>query len=470
MRRLLQVLPLIFLAACGRSGLMEENYPAGLRIEPNPLKLYAGQKVKIRVTALYEEFTTEGWRMRAEDVSGRKELALWTSSHLLAEVQTGPELWAHKAGRTDLQAYFLGAHARIPVEISPFPLYRIELSPPELELALGKYQQLTLTGRLTDESEIELSSPLFGTVYESSDPLVATVTSEGLVFAQSDGRTQVTARLGEFLAQTEVIAGSGRSLYAVDLVPARVELDVGESARLQLIGRFTDQSVEDLTNHALTRFETGNSEIIKVEPGGLVVALAPGESFVLAYHRNFQSTTTVVVHRPQELVDLVVTPAWMRLESGDRVQLQVQAVYLGGTFQDVTGKSDFVALDPDVAEVTPTELVTSSGQGTTPVHIRYASRTAVCQVAVDQPAEWLEAKPEAALLQPGGQLFVQVFKHDEQGGQSEVTTQASFVSLAPQVAEVDATGRVKALSPGAASLLVSWRGLETAVQITVSGD
>lgn len=468
MHRPLFVLALLSLAACGRGGPVGREFPLGLRVEPAPLRLYAGQKLTLQVTALFEYFDWDSWKLRAEDISRHEQLLLWTASGRVAEVGTGPELMALEAGETVLQVYFQGVHASLPLSVSPHPLYRLTVKPEQVALELGRYEQLRVTGWLTDESTVELTSPLYGTVYESSDPLVATATIEGLVFALGDGRAAITARCRDFQAGAQVISGTGRSLYAIDLLPARLELDEGESARLQLVGRYTDQTVGDLTGHPLTIFEIGNPTMVRIDAGGLVTALAPGETIIRAYHRRLQSTTTIIVRRSEQLVDLEVSPAWLSLSAGDRVQLAVRATYLGGEPQEVTGRSQFVALDPDVAATTPGGLVTAMGQGTTPIRAFFGGRAAVCQVSVEQSAEWLEAHPAASRLEPGEQVFLQVIRHGDFGAPQEVTSEAVYRSLAENVAVVEATGRVTAKAPGLASLLISWRGLEAAAQITVA--
>jgi len=76
-------------------------------------------------------------------------------------------------------------------------------SDPE-EVRFTETNRIAVMGRFSDGIERSLSSSIRGTTYETSDPKVATVNSEGLVSAVAPGQATITIKNGEKRVQVPV--------------------------------------------------------------------------------------------------------------------------------------------------------------------------------------------------------------------------------------------------------------------------
>ena len=90
-------------------------------------------------------------------------------------------------GNTKIPAITFGA-------VTPPPISIVMTAQSPSLTAAGQTTQLTVTGTLTNGSQTNLSTQALGTLYVSSNPQIATVSSNGLVTAVGAGAVIVTAR------------------------------------------------------------------------------------------------------------------------------------------------------------------------------------------------------------------------------------------------------------------------------------
>src|SRR6185369_4719954 len=122
-------------------------------------------------------------------------------------------------GGSDTQTY------SVQVASPPATLTVISAAPSSVRFsAVGSTRALTVTGQLSDQTTADLTTAARGTTYESSNPYVARVSSDGLITASGNGEATITARNSSFSAVVGVTVEIGVTLTSLDLVPSSVTL------------------------------------------------------------------------------------------------------------------------------------------------------------------------------------------------------------------------------------------------------
>lgn len=72
-------------------------------------------------------------------------------------------------------------------------------------IKLGSIEHIRVKGLFSDNVERRVDSPAAGTVFESSDPTIATVTPTGDVEAKKNGKAVITIKNGNYQVQVPVV-------------------------------------------------------------------------------------------------------------------------------------------------------------------------------------------------------------------------------------------------------------------------
>lgn len=184
----------------------------------------------------------------------------------------------------------------------------------------------------------------------------------------------------------------------------------------------------------------------------------------------------------QAAVEVQVTPAQLRLDVGQRERLFLSAYDADGNLLAAPAFT-FAVSQGSVAKVEADGTVVGLGAGSAQIEVRSGSGKATVAVTVNRPARQPEPVP---VLPPGARLVptpesltllrleparisVALVTSDNNSGLGQV--HVSWRSLAPDVATVDASGRVSALQAGQAQLMATGPGgLTAAVTVTVAND
>ena len=224
-----------------------------------------------------------------------------------------------------------------------------------------------------------------GLTWSSTDPAVASV-NDGLVSALSTGTATITVRTvdGGFTAQCEITV--------TELPPTSLEIwyagEAVSSLTLERVGAAKQLSAKLTPEESAgtVRWESENSDIAAVDQNGLVTAVAPGNTNIIArVGTAVYSTVTVTVKAPAESIELDQTA--VAVEKGGSVTLTA-SVEPGNSTDTVrwTTISNKFSINPTEGNtVTVTVLGTAeAGQGT--ITATAGTKSAECVISVIDPA------------------------------------------------------------------------------------
>lgn len=463
MKKSLVFVLLLVLCGCGRSTPLAPDDILSIRILPEDPRLYLEQSVQLVI---------EGHRADGSvlDLTDEPGLVFRLNRKGIVNVLAGAKVQALQAGSVRLLAAFAGREDSVEVTVLYALLEDIQVTPGRLQLDAGDYVQLAVTGDLSDGSTLDLTDSLTGTVYATADQAVATVTTEGLVFAIKNGQTEITAIHGQHQATAAVSVGE---LEHIEVLPVQASLELQETVQLQVFGTYRDGAVQDLTGHPDTSFRSSDPTVASVDPKGLVTGVGSGDAAVTASHRDRSAVAYINVSGTSELIGVEVTPCPARLPLGGWIQLSVWADYRDGSRLEVTPGAAFSVSSELVATVDASGLVTAVGAGVAMAAAAYGGFEDTCRIQVeDRILVSIDLLPDSAALAVGETLQLMVLGVFNDGSQDDLTGSfrgTAYGSSAPAVVMVSPDGVLTALSAGEAEITAASSGLTDSSPVEVTG-
>jgi hypothetical protein len=206
------------LGACGRTAPLDDDAVVALRLLPDSPDLYIGQQVQLTVEARFADGSLR-------EVTAEPDLILRLNQSGVVRLNEDMQLTAEAAGRVRLLAAWRGKQDHIDASVRDASLDQLAITPVAAEVDVGESLQLSVIGRLSDGTDIDLTRGALGTSYTSDIPAVATPTGDGLVFAMNPGLATITADHGGLSATSTLRVGDGTpELVELTLQPAAANL------------------------------------------------------------------------------------------------------------------------------------------------------------------------------------------------------------------------------------------------------
>jgi serine/threonine-protein kinase len=242
----------------------------------------------------------------------------------------------------------------------------VDVTPGARSLIMG--DTLRLAAAVLDERGNTVESA--EVAWESSNPVVARVSSRGLVSALAPGNAEITA-LSEGRVGTARITVAARAQRApaagepprlevasVAVTPGTATLTVGGTLQLNATPR--DRGGRALGDRAVS-WESSDERVVRVTQSGVVIAVGEGTARITASSEGRSGAASVTV-TPIAVASLVVTPSTQTLQAGDAVQLSATASDAAGNV--LAGRPvAWTSSDRGVAEVSSGGRVTAVAAG-----------------------------------------------------------------------------------------------------------
>ena len=184
------------------------------------------------------------------------------------------------------------------VTISADRLASISVTPLDWLTTLGLSVQYAARGTYEIASQkVDLTNAV---TWTSDNTSIATIDATGFALTVNEGVTIIRATYAGVSPFSTTLRVGAVSLTSIEIIPAGVDLQVGESAQLQLLGRRSDGTTIDLTNLAVwTRSDSSNS-ILNVGDTfdfnkGKVTTFGTGAGSVHATYQGLNADVTVNV-------------------------------------------------------------------------------------------------------------------------------------------------------------------------------
>jgi hypothetical protein len=191
----------------------------------------------------------------------------------------------------------------------------------------------------------------------------ATVDTQGNVTGVGKGAAQVSAAYQGITGSAAVNVGAA-ALLSITISPNPSSLPVGESQQLTATGKYTDGSVQNLSQSAT--WASSGAAIASVSPGGSVVAHATGTATISATSGSITGSASLTV-APPAVTALNISPATFSMIMQGSHQLRATATLSDGTTQDMTKTVAWSSMQPNVATVSNAGLAMAMQVGSTTI-------------------------------------------------------------------------------------------------------
>jgi uncharacterized protein YjdB len=252
----------------------------------------ASLDISPRRVAIYGTEQSKDLTLRALDRKGAPVGELppitWTSSDpKVAEVSGNGHLVPKAPGKTVVTARAGEISAAASVEV--VDLSKIELAPALLRLVgpRGTTAKFELSGKNASGKP----APVPTVAWVLSDAKIASIASDGVVASLAAGKTLVTARIGDLVAESELQVDL-RNVSRIDLRPETAILHVGETQKLSVTAY--DENglpIPDAGAHLVA----DDPAVVRVLGDGTITGLKAGTCIVVATIGERKAQATVLV-------------------------------------------------------------------------------------------------------------------------------------------------------------------------------
>ena len=412
-------------------------------------------------TAIVRAGSTVTLGVQARDTDGNLIAApvlTWsTSNTAVATVSTAGVVTATAPGDVRIAVSSMGKSAIANLTVTPRPVASLRVTPAQAAVLVSGTVRLTATPLDADGAALGTCA----VTWSSSDVAVARVDAAGVVTGVSPGAATISATCDGRTAQVAVTVALP-PVQTVTVSPARDTVVV--SGERQLSATLRDVSGAVLAGRAVS-WGSSNVAVAVVSATGVLTALAPGTVTISASSEGRTGTATVtVVARLAGAVTL--TPGLTSVVVGNTVTLQAQVTDDQGNL--LSGRPvNFVSEAPSIASVTASGVVTALAVGTVRIVATSEGKSGVATVQViPVPVASVQLSPSTLRITTGESQGLTATLRAQNGALLTGRT-LEWRSGAPNVASVNGSGTVTALSPGVAVILATVEGVTASSEVTV---
>jgi uncharacterized protein YjdB len=226
-------------------------------------------------------------------------------------------------------------------------------------------QQYSALGIYADGSSGNITSQV---VWNSSNPAIASVSSDGLVTALADGTANITATLQGIasvpveLTVNSLISVSISDWSGVGAPRTLTSLPIGSTWNVYASGTYSDGSTADISNEVA--WISYNPEIATIDSGGIITGVSNGEDSITA--SLYGITSPPISFTVVSLTSIEVS-APEQLKVGSKVWVSAAGIYNDGSKGGVYSPVTWNTSNASIATISTDGLVTAIAEGTTEI-------------------------------------------------------------------------------------------------------
>ncbi|WP_193003613.1 beta strand repeat-containing protein [Aeromonas simiae] len=419
---------------------------ATIQVIPPTATLAKGTKLQLQAVATFSDGSTQ-------DISSQVAWLSDTPSILVVSLQG--EVSAVDIGSAHVSAKIAGvSSAPVAITVTDATLSTIQISPPTLNLTMGAQAKLTATAAFSDGSVQDVSGQVS---WSSSDPTVASVSSQGLVTTQTKGNVTISATL-QGVTHSASVTITDATVASLHVIPPSAMLALGTQLQLQAIATFSDGTTQDMSSQVA--WLSDNASVLVVSLQGEVSAVDVGSAHVSAKIAGVSSAPVAITVTDATVSAIQITPTTLNLAIGTQAKLTATATLSDGSVQDVSDQASWSSSDPTVASISSQGLVTAQTKGdvTISAHLQGVTQTATLSVS-DAVVATIQVIPPTATLAKGTKLQLQAVATFSDGSTQDVSGQASWLTSTPTLLTISTSGEATALAKGSANVTASLGGV-----------
>ncbi len=360
-------------------------------------------------------------------------------------------------GLGHISASSRGKSAVVYVSVVPAPVTSVRVNPNPAAVFIGSKLLLTALPLLAT-GDIARGR---ATLWSSSNQAIASVASDGSIQGISAGTATVTANV-DGVGGTTTVTVRAVPVASVVVSPPSQNVIVTRNFTLTATTLAADSTA--LKGRVVT-WTTGSPSVATVSTTGVVTAITPGVATITATSEGIKGTARITVI-PVPIASIVVLPSRDSVLTGTTLRLSADALDSAGTVlggRTITWRTSRAT----VATVDATGLVTGVAPGTATITATAEGKSGTSALTVvTPPVATVTVTPTTGAFFVSQVLQLTATTRD---AQSRVLTgrAVTWMSGAPSIARVDATGKVTGLAPGTVYIFATSENRQGSALITI---
>lgn len=431
---------------------------SSISVTPSDVSIVSGTSEQLSALAIYSDGSTQDITDQATWNSANSSIASVSSDGLVNAQST--------TGSTTITAEFNSVTSNtVNIEVSAATVEELQISPGSLTMANGTQANLTAIATFNNGSSQNVTSQVS---WQSSATSVATVDTNGVVSALSQGTSLVSASFGGKTSNSTSVTVTEAEVLQVSVTPDSASIAKGTEQQFVAIAHLSDGSSQDVTNQA--SWQSSNVNTATIDSSGQAQAINVGDATITATFDGQTSSGAMLTITPALLSQIQVTPVNASVPAGENQQFQVTAIYDDGSQQDVTAQASWSSSNPAFATVNASGLAQGIAEGSSTIQAQFDGKSASATLTVTAAIFTnVEIAPSTVSLPSGRTEQFTATANFSDGSSQDVTTSVSWLSNDTSIATIDAFGTGLALGQGTTSIYAIYKStLSNSATITVT--
>lgn len=431
---------------------------SSISVTPSDISIVSGTSEQLSALAIYSDGSTQDITDQATWNSANSSIASVSSDGLVNAQST--------AGSTTITAEFNSVTSNtVNIEVSAATVAELQISPGSLTMANGTQANLTAIATFNNGSSQNVTSQVS---WQSSATSVATVDTNGVVNALSQGTSLVFASFGGKTSNSTSVTVTEAEVLQVSVTPDSASIAKGTEQQFVAIAHLSDGSSQDVTNQA--SWQSSNVNTATIDSSGQAQAINVGDATITATFDGQKSSGSLLTITPALISQIQVTPVNASVPAGENQQFQVTAIYDDSSQQDVTAQASWSSSNPAFATVNASGLAQGIAEGSSTIQAKFEGKSASATLTITAAIFTnVEIAPSIVSLPSGRTEQFTATANFSDGSTQDVTTSVSWLSNDTSIATIDAFGTGLALDQGTTSIYAIYKStLSNSATITVT--
>jgi trimeric autotransporter adhesin len=427
---------------------------ASLAVTPASKTFGIGTSGQFTATGSFDDGTTQ-------DISN---VATWSSSASNIVVSTSKGFFTAKGlGTANITAKWQNITSPIATAIvDTSSVQSFNVNPASAQIAQSTQQRFHGLATLKDGSSLDVTS-VTGITWSSSDTSVATVSNSGTSSSGtatgvvgSANPVTIKAQLGASISAQALLTVTSATIQSIAVAPATLTLQVGATKIYIAVGKFSDQTTQDIT--AVSAWTSTDANVASLQTGSTFTANGSGTATITASFQGKSGTASLTCNTGPAAIKIKAASVTINaLSPNNTAQLLAVDATTGSVLdRGITWSTS----DSSVATVSSTGLVTGLSVGTANITgtVTANSVSAFSIVTVKaSPLVSLTVNPSSAkIANTTGVQFDAAGKFADGTTQSQLARYVHWTSSSGTVATVSNSGNSGfALSSSAGTTQIS---------------
>jgi trimeric autotransporter adhesin len=427
------------LPGCGSGSSMQNEAPklSQIQVTPANKSIAKGTTLQLSATAIYSDGTEK-------NVSSSVSWQVSPSS--VATISGGGNLKGVGKGDAKVSAIFQEVTGDTSVTVGPAVIVSVAVTASNPALPIGESESVTATGKFSDGSTQDVTQ---SATWQANPSTVAAISRPGNVTGVGKGLVQVSAAYQGANGNTAITVGAA-ALISIWVTAGEPSLPVGESEGLTATGKFSDGSMQNLTQ--LVSWQSTPATVATISALGSLTGVGKGIAQVSAAYQGTTGNAAINVGAAA-LVGITVSASQPTLPLGESEGLTATGKFSDGSTQNLTQLVTWQATPSIVASVNAQGNLTGVGKGVAQISASYQGASGNTAVTVGAAAlVSIAVTPNGSSLPAGKTESLSAIGAFSDGTHQNLTQSAAWSSSAPSVAAVSTVGAVAAKSIGSTTI------------------